>query len=136
MVRPRRRECAAGRPFGLADGDSPRARWGRALRIGIDVEYRTIAVPDEEGIDGAAAYFGVDAPLVPDDLNPLAGWVRPWVLGGIDTRGGWGVGAALYGEGPLRFLGCNQAYASRPLTEFLGDRVEVLAITCSALVPF
>ena len=61
--------------------------------------------------------------------------MQSWVLGGVDTRGGWGVGAGLYGQGPLRFLGCNQVYSSRPLTEFLGDRVDAFAITCSVLLP-
>jgi len=123
-------------PLGLADDDSPRARWGRSLRVGVDVEYRNLAVPDEEPTDGATSYFGIDALLLPDDWNPLAAWVLPWVIGGVDTNGGWGVGAGLYGQGPLRFLGCNQAFSSRPLTEFLGERVEALAVTCSAMAPF
>jgi hypothetical protein len=123
-------------PLGFADGTSPRAEWSRWLRVGVDVEYYNLAVPDEEFTQGAIAYFGVDGPLVPDAWNPLAAWVRPWILGGVDTRGGWGVGAGLYGQGPLRFLGCNQAWASRPLTAFLGERVETLAVTCSAMVPF
>lgn len=122
-------------PLGLADGDSPPAAWAGALRIGIDVEYRNLAIPDEAAVDGTTAYMGVDALLVPDAWNPLRGWVRPWVIGGVDTTGGWGAGVGLYGRGPLQFLGCNQAYSSRPLTGFLGDRVEALAVTCSAMVP-
>jgi len=122
-------------PLGLARGDAPGSQWGRELRLGIDIEYRNLAIPGEPSVAGATAFFGVDAPLVPDAWNPLARWVRPWVLGGVDTRGGWGVGGGLYGQGPLAFLSCNQAYSSRPLTQFLGDRVDVFAITCSAVIP-
>lgn len=122
-------------PLGLTDGGSPGAEWARGVRLGIDVEYRNIAVPNESLEAGTTAYFGADGPLVPDAWNPLARWVRPVVLGGVDTRGGWSVGAGLYGQGPLAFPGCNQAYPSRPLVEFLGERAEALAITCSVLLP-
>jgi hypothetical protein len=123
-------------PLGLTEGDSTRAQWLSWLRIGTDVEYRNISVPDEPGEKATIAYFGADGPLLPDPLNPLAGWVRPWVIGGVDTGGGWGVGAGAYGQGWLAPLGCNAAWSSRPLTEFLGDRVESFAVTCSVMVPF
>ena len=122
-------------PLGLADGDGPRAQWMSNLRLGIDVEYRNIAVPGEGTTDGATAFFGLDTLLVPDAWNPLARWMRPWLIGGVDTRGGWGIGAGLYGAGALEFLGCNPAYSSRPLTEVIGDRVETFAVTCSAVFP-
>jgi hypothetical protein len=122
-------------PLRLADGAGLRAQWLSALRLGIDVEYRNIAVPGEGTTDGATAYFGVDGPLVPDTWNPLARWMRLWMLGGVDTRGGWGIGAGLYGAGALRFLGCNPAYSSRPLTQVIGDRVDTFAVTCSAMFP-
>jgi len=122
-------------PMGFARGDAPGAHWARELRLGIDVEYRNIAIPGEPSTAGATAFFGVDGPLVPDAWNPLTRWVRPWLLGGVDTRGGWGVGGGLYGQGPLAFLSCNQAWSSRPLTRFIGDRVGALAVTCSAMAP-
>ncbi len=122
-------------PLRLADGAGLRAQWLSELRLGIDVEYRNIAVPGEGSTDGATAYFGVDGPLVPDAWNPLARWMRLWMLGGVDTRGGWGIGAGLYGAGALRFLGCNPAYSSRPLTQVIGDRVDTFAVTCSAMFP-
>jgi hypothetical protein len=121
-------------PLRLADAGL-RAQWLSELRLGIDVEYRNIAVPGEGTTDGATAYLGVDGPLVPDTWNPLARWMRLWVLGGADTRGGWGIGAGLYGAGALRFLGCNPAYSSRPLTRVIGDRVDTFAVTCSAMLP-
>ncbi len=123
-------------PLGLTEGDAPRAQWLRGLRLGTDVEYRNISVPDEPGEQVTIAYFGADGPLLPDALNPLADWVLPWLIGGVDTRGGWGVGAGAYGQGWLAPIGCNLAWSSRPLTEFLGDRVEALAATCSVMLPF
>jgi hypothetical protein len=122
-------------PLGLARRTSAGSQWASMVRLGIDIEYRNISVPNEQLEAGTTAFFGVDGPLLPDAWNPLATWVRPWILGGVDTRGGWSLGAGLYGQGPLRFLGCNQAYSSRPLVEFLGDRVNVLAVTCSVLLP-
>jgi hypothetical protein len=122
-------------PLRLADGAGLRAQWLSALRLAVDVEYRNIAIPGEDTTDGATAYLGVDGPLVPDVWNPLARWMRVLVLGGVDTRGGWGIGAGLYGAGVLRFLGCNPAYSSRPLTEVIGDRVNTFAVTCSAMFP-
>jgi hypothetical protein len=122
-------------PLGLADGSSTRAAWLGAVRVGTDVEYRDIAVPGETSLGDAAGYFGADAPLLPDALNPVARWVSVAALAGVDTRGGWGVGAGVYGRGPLAFAACNQAYSSRPLVEFLGDRVTALAVTCSLIVP-
>ncbi len=74
-------------PLGLTEGDLPRAQWLRRLRIGTDVEYRNISVPDEPGEQVTIAYFGADGPLLPDALNPLADWVLPWFIGGVDTRG-------------------------------------------------
>jgi hypothetical protein len=122
-------------PLGLADGPSPRAQWLRWLRLGIDVEYRNISVPDEDGRSLAIAYFGADNLLLPDAFNPLAGWVRPWLLGGVDTQGGWGAGLGAYGRGPLRMVGCNAALSSRPIVQYLGHRVEALAFTCSVMIP-
>ena len=122
-------------PLRLADGAGLRARWLSELRLGIDVEYRNIAVPREDRTDGATAYLGVDGPLVPDAWNPLARWMRLWILGGADTQGGWGIGAGLYGAGALRFLGCNPGYSSRPLTQVIGDRVNTFAVTCTAMFP-
>jgi hypothetical protein len=122
-------------PLRLADGDAPGARWLAEARLGIDVEHRSITIPDERSHSDDLAYFGADAPLVPRGLNPIARWVRPVIIGGVDTQGGWGIGAGLYGEGPLRFLGCNFAYSSRPNAEFIANRVDVLAVTCSAGVP-
>lgn len=123
-------------PLGLAAGDSMRAEWLGQVRIGSDVEYRNISVPDESGVDTAIGYFGADAPLLPDSLNPLSRWVRPWVIGGVDSRGGWGAGAGAYGQGALAPVGCNVAWSSRPITEFLGDRVDAFAVTCSVMAPF
>ncbi len=122
-------------PLGLADGESPRAEWLGWLRLGIDVEYRNISVPDEGGDSATIAYFGADGMLLPDAYNPLADWVRPWILGGVDTRGGWGAGLGAYGRGLLRAVGCNAAVSSRPITQYLGNRVEALAFTCSVMVP-
>jgi hypothetical protein len=122
-------------PLGLTEGGSPRAEWLRWIRVGADVEYRNISVPDETGEEATIAYFGADGPLLPDPLNPLAGWLRPWLLGGVDTRGGWGIGAGAYGRGWLAPLGCNVAWSSRLITRFLGDRVESFAVTCSVVVP-
>jgi len=122
-------------PLGLAEGDSLRAKWLTDVRVAVDVEYRNIAAPGEGAEQGTTAYFGVDGSLLPDAWNPLAPWMHLWVLGGVDTRGGWGVGGGLYGRGPLSFIGCNPAYSSRPLTDFIGERVDVFAITCSVWVP-
>jgi hypothetical protein len=122
-------------PLRLADGAGARAEWLSAMRLGIDVEYRNIAPPGEGTTDGATAYFGMDVPLVPARWNPLAQWMQPSVLAGTDTRGGWGIGAGLYGAGVLRFLGCNPAYSSRPLVEVIGHRVDTFAITCTAMIP-
>lgn len=122
-------------PLRLADGAGPRAEWLSAMRLGIDVEYRNIAPPGEGTTAGATAFFGMDGPLVPARWNPLARWVRLWMLAGTDTRGGWGIGAGLYGEGVLRFLGCNPAYSSRPLVDVIGHRVDAFAITCTAMIP-
>jgi pimeloyl-ACP methyl ester carboxylesterase len=94
-----------------------------------------LAVPDESSDRGATGYFGADVPLLPDALNPLRRWFRLVALAGIDTGTGWGVGAGLYGQGKLAILGCNLAHSSRPVTEFLGERVAALAVTCSAGVP-
>jgi hypothetical protein len=122
-------------PLGLADDASVRAEWLGEFRLGVDVEYRDVAVPGETSVRGAAGYFGADAPLLPDSLNPLAKWVGVSMLGGVDTRGGWGLGTGIFGRGKLAFLGCNQAYSSRPLTQYLGNRVAALAITCSLMLP-
>ena len=122
-------------PLGLAGGDSAPRQWLTQVRLATDVEYRNIAAPGEGTARGATAFFGLDMPLLPDAWNPLASWMRPWLLGGVDTRGGWGVGGGFYGNGPLRPISCNPAFSSRPLTDFIGDRVEVFAITCSVMVP-
>jgi hypothetical protein len=122
-------------PTQLADGAGPRAQWLSTLRLATDLEYRNIAVPAEGTTQGATAYFGANGLLVPDAWNPVVRWMRPWLLGGVDTHGGWGVGLGIYGEGALRFLGCNPAYSSRPLTRVLGDRVDTVAVTCTAMMP-
>lgn len=122
-------------PLGLASDATASSRWLGELRVGVDVEYRNLSVPNEPGERGAVGFFGADAPLLPASLNPLSAWLRPWVLGGVDTRGGWGAGLGLYGEGLLRFAGCNGAYSQRPLTAYLGDRVEAIAVTCSVMLP-
>jgi hypothetical protein len=122
-------------PLRLADGGSVRAEWLGAFRLATDVEYRDVTVPGESSLRDAAAYFGADAPLVPDRLNPLARWIHLEALAGVDSRGGWGAGAGVYGRGSLAFLGCNGAYSSRPLTGFIGKATQVLAVTCGVMIP-
>jgi hypothetical protein len=122
-------------PLGLAGDGTPIAQWLGAVRLATDVEYANLSVPDEGSKRGATAFFGFDAPVLPDALNPLRRWLRVVALGGVDTRGGWGLGAGLYGQGPLSFVGCNPAFSSRPLTEFIGERVDAAAVTCSVMFP-
>ena len=77
-----------------------------------------------------------DARLVPDAWNPLSDYLRVYVIAGVDTEAGWGLGAGLWGNGAWEFLSCNPAYSSRPRATSLGDRVDVWSATCSAVVPF
>ncbi len=123
-------------PLGLADDGLSAGRWLGDVRLAVDVEYRNLSVPNEPGERGAVAFFGMDAPVLPSNVNPLARWVAPWAIGGVDSRGGWGAGLGLYGDGSLRFLGCNGAYSNRPITAYLGPRVETIAVTCSVMLPF
>ncbi|MBI4514783.1 MAG: hypothetical protein HY699_03080 [Deltaproteobacteria bacterium] len=123
-------------PLGLAAGKEPLAEWLGEIRLGADLAQTNIAVPGEGGRHKDVAYFGVDARLVPDAWNPLAQWLRLVLIGGTDTDNGWGIGAGLYGNGPLEFLSCNPAYSSRPMAKSLGDRVEVWSATCAAALPF
>jgi hypothetical protein len=122
-------------PTGLADGTSAAAGWLGAVRVAVDVEHRNVSVPAETGRRDTTAYFGADAPLLPAGFDPLARWLAVRWTAGVDTAGGWGAGAGLYGRGPLRFLACNPAFSDRPLTEFLGARVRTVAVTCSVVVP-
>jgi hypothetical protein len=123
-------------PLGLAEGTCPRAEWLGEVRLGVDLAELNITVPSEGTRRDEVAYFGVDARLVPDAWNPIARFMRVVVIGGIDTDAGWGIGAGLYGNGPLEFLSCNPAYSSRPIAKSLGDRVNIWAATCAVAVPF
>jgi len=118
-------------PLGISKGNAPLNEWCREFRLAADVEYRNLS-PLAEGTRSAqAGYFGADARVVPDAWNPLVDYLRVYVIGGVDTNGGWGIGAGLYGNGVMEFLSCNPAYSSRPLAESLGDRVDIWAATCS-----
>jgi len=120
---------------GLA-GRTPAGELLGEVRLGADLAYTNIGVPDEPGRDTEVGYFGVDARVLPDAWNPLSSYLRPYVIGGTDTDGGWGIGAGIYGNGPLEFVTCNPAYSSRPLAKSIGNRVDVWAATCAVSVPF
>jgi len=122
-------------PAGLAYGATPAAEWLGEVRFGADLEHRNISVPNETTRAQEKGYFGFDARLLPDAWNPGRDYLRVYVIGGVDTDAGWGIGAGLYGNGPLEFLSCNPAYSSRPLAKSLGDRVNVWAATCAVAVP-
>jgi hypothetical protein len=122
-------------PTGLAETSSPMGEFLGEVRLGTDLEYRNITVPNEPTRSRARGFFGVDARLLPDAWNPVSDYLRLYVIGGVDTDAGWGVGPALYGNGPLQFLSCNPAYSSRPLAKSLGDRVDIWSATCSVAVP-
>lgn len=122
-------------PLGVTDDSSPGSEWLRDVRLAADLEHRNISALGEPTRKHETGYFGLDARILPDAWNPVAEYLRVYVIGGADTDGGWGVGSGLYGNGPLEFLSCNPAYSSRPLAKSLGDRVDVWAATCSALVP-
>jgi hypothetical protein len=123
-------------PTGLADGDTIAARWLGDIRVGADMEYRNIASPGEGAEVQTVGYFGMDAPVLPDAWNPLSRWLRLFVVGGVDTQGGWGIGLGLFGHGPLEFVGCTPSYSSRPRTPALGDRTDIWSATCGVQVPF
>jgi len=121
-------------PLQLAEGTSSASELAGELRTAIDLEHKNIAVPGEGSRKDYAAYFGLDARLVPDAWNPISGYLRFYGIAGVDTNGGWGTGLGFYGNGPLQFLSCNPAYSARPLTDTLGNRVKVWTLTCSASV--
>jgi hypothetical protein len=123
-------------PAGLAETSSAMGRFLNEVRLGADLEYRNITVPNEPTLSRERGYFGLDAPLLPDAWNPVSDYLRPYVIGGVDTDAGWGLGAGLYGNGPLEFFSCNPAYSSRPLAKSLGNRVNMWAATCAVAVPF
>jgi hypothetical protein len=106
------------------------------VRLGADLEYRNITVPNEPTLSREKGYFGLEAPLLPDAWNPASDYMRVYVIGGADTDAGWGLGAGLYGNGPLEFFSCNPAYSSRPLAKSLGNRLNVWAATCAVALPF
>ena len=107
----------------------------RALRFAADVEYRNISALGETTRKQETGYFGIDTRLLPDAWNPVSSYLRLYLISGIDTDKGWGVGAGLYGNGILEFLSCNPAYSSRPRAESLGDRLNVWSATCAVAVP-
>lgn len=123
-------------PAGLAQSPTPAGEWFGEVRLGADLEHRNIAVPNDHTRAQEKGYFGLDARLLPDAWNPLSQHARLYIIGGVDTDAGWGLGAGVYGNGPLQFLTCNPAYSSRPLARSLGDRVNVWAATCSVALPF
>jgi len=123
-------------PFGLAEQSSPVGELLGELRLAADVEHQNISVPGEGTRRRDTGYFGVDARLLPDAWNPVSDYLRVYVIAGVDTEAGWGLGAGLWGNGAWEFLSCNPAYSSRPRAKSLGDRVDVWSATCSAVVPF
>ncbi len=122
-------------PLGLAGKDSPMRELLGEVRLGADLEYRNITVPNEPTRSDERGFFGVDARLLPDAWNPVSDYLRVYAIGGVDTDAGWGVGAGLYGNGVLQMLSCNPAYSSRSLAKSLGDRVDIWAATCSVALP-
>lgn len=122
-------------PLGLTEEPTPVSELLRETRVAADLEHRNISVPGEPTRAEETGYFGLDARVLPDAWNPVADYLRLYVIGGADTAGGWGVGAGLWGNGILEFASCNPGYSSRPLAKSLGDRVEVWAATCSIAVP-
>ncbi len=122
-------------PLADAEPSTPAGEFLTELRFGADFEHRNISVPGEGTRKKETGYFGLDARVVPDAWNPLAQHLRVYLISGVDTDTGWGIGAGLYGNGPLEFLSCNPAYSSRPLAESLGDRVAIWSATCSAVIP-
>lgn len=119
-------------PFG-AEGEL-----AQDFRIGLDLEHRNIAVPDEGTYSHETGYVGLEARLLPDRWNALARYFRPYGLAGVDTDGGWGVGFGLYGNpaGPLAWFSLNLGYSSRDLAPSIGNRVEQLGIGISIAAPF
>jgi hypothetical protein len=122
-------------PAGLAQRSTPMGEWLGEIRFGADLEHRNISVPGETVRAQEKGYFGFDARLLPDAWNPVSNYLRVYAIGGVDTDAGWGIGAGLYGNGPLELFSCNPAYSSRPLAKSLGDRVDVWAATCAIAVP-
>lgn len=123
-------------PLPVGPETSLAAQWLGTARVGVDLEYRSLSAPGEGHARDVVAYLGAETMLVPARWNPVSDVLQLWLLAGGDTAGGWGMGAGLYGQSRLQFLGCNTAYSSRPLTEVIGNRVEVFAVTCSAWLPF
>ena len=123
-------------PLGLAEDSSPASEFLREIRVASDVEYRNISSPGEPTRASQAGYFGADVRVLPDAWNPVSDYFRVYLIGGVDTNGGWGLGSGLYGNGLLEFFSCNPAYSSRPLARSLGDRVDIWAATCAVMVPF
>jgi hypothetical protein len=129
-------------PLGLAEpvDDALVARWLGTLRLATDVEYRNISVPDEGTRSETVAYFGGDVPLLPDAWNPISGWLRAWVVGGIDTQGGWGLGLSFYGNGPLLavvLVAAARAGARRPRRHLERDLRHAAAVVtpCGSFRP-
>ena len=123
-------------PTGLGENPSAMGQFLNEVRLGADLQYRNITVPNEPTLSREKGYFGLDAPLLPDAWNPASDYMRVYVIGGVDTDAGWGLGAGLYGNGPLEFFSCNPAYSSRPLAKSLGNRLDVWAATCVVALPF
>jgi hypothetical protein len=123
-------------PLGYTDASSPAAEWLKEVRVAADMEYRNISALGEPTRSAQAGYFGADVRVLPDAWNPLSAYVRPYLIGGVDTNGGWGLGAGIYGNGMLEAFSCNPAYSSRPLADSLGNRVDIWAATCAVGVPF
>ncbi len=122
-------------PTGLAETPSAMGQFLNEVRLGADLEYRNITVPNEPTLSREKGYFGFDARLLPDAWNPVSDYLRVYIIGGVDSDAGWGIGAGLYGNGALEFFSCDPAYSSRPLAQSLGDRVNVWAATCTIAVP-
>ncbi len=122
-------------PLGLAEPSSPALSLLGRVRLGADLEYRNILAAGEPLRERWVGYFGADVPLLPEPWKPIADYLQLWLISGVDTDTGYGLGVGLYGNGPAQFIGCAGAYSSRPLAPSLGDRVDVWATTCSLTLP-
>jgi len=123
-------------PFGYTEGTAPSAEFLREVKVAADVQYSNISALGEPTRSGQTGYFGGDVLLLPDAWNPVSDYVRPYLIGGVDTDGGWGLGSGIYGNGILEAFSCNPAYSSRPIAESLGHRVDIWAATCAVMLPF
>ncbi len=123
-------------PLGMAGPDTALGRYLSEFRTAIDIEYRNISAMGEPTRRQTTGYFGLDTRLVPDDVNPLSDFLLLHLLGGADTRSGWGAGVGLYGNGPLQMLSCNPTYSSRPLMKSIGDRANMWSFTCAVAATF